>query len=143
MRLIGTAIVAAAFAGVCFWMAQAAEPPKNPSAELMRKKLQTAQLLLEGLALQDFKKLDRAADDLTMISKRAEWRVVNTPEYSRYSEELRRSCDDIVAAAKKKNIDAATLGYLKLTTTCVECHKHLRETKIASVDGIPARLGSE
>jgi hypothetical protein len=36
-----------------------------------------------------------------------------------------------MAAAGKKNIDGATLGYLKLTTTCVECHKHLRETKIA------------
>ena len=123
-------IVGLAFlAGWGVWLAQASQP-KDPKTELMRKKLADAQLVLEGLAIQDFKKLERNADELMLLSKKAEWQALKTPEYLRYSEEFRRACADIVAAAGKKNIDASTLGYLKLTTTCVECHKHLRETKI-------------
>lgn len=112
------------------WLAQADEPGQNPRTKLMKQKLTSAQKLLEGLALQNFVTLEKSADELSMISNKAEWQAAGTPEYVRYSDEFRRHCGDIAAGAKKKNIDAATLGYLKLTTTCVECHKHLRETKI-------------
>jgi hypothetical protein len=127
-------------AGVGLWLAQADDPKDNPRTKLMKQKLVHAQKLLEGLAIQDFTILERNSDDLGMLSKKAEWQVVATPEYARYSEDLRRHCADIAAAAKKKNIDLATLGYLKLTTTCVECHKHLRETKIARLEAGAMKL---
>ena len=125
--------------GAVAWLANADDSKDSPRAKLMKQKLGHAQKLLEGLAVQNFPMLERNADDLAILSKKAEWQVIATPEYARYSEDLRRHCDDIVTAAKKKNIDGATLGYVKLTTTCVECHKHLREVKITMIEAGPAQ----
>lgn len=129
--VIGMGLAVAVVGGLLF--VEAGEPPANAKAALMKKKLEAAQMLLEGLAMNDFAKLDRQAEELQLISKKAEWAVLKTPEYLRHSEEFRRNAADVQAAARRKNIDLATLGYLKLTTSCVECHKHLRETKIAAL----------
>ena len=57
-----------------------ADGPKKLS-DLMRKKLEHSQKVLEGIALNDFDKIAKNAEDLIDVSKAAEWRVLKTPRY--------------------------------------------------------------
>ena len=115
---------------------------KDKPNDLMRKKLQHSQKVLEGIALGDFKLIARQADELISVSKTAEWKALNTPKYEIYSNEFRRSAENLIKNAKDKNIDGATLAYVELTMNCVKCHKHVREvrmTRLAPPDPANAR----
>ncbi len=101
---------------------------------LMQKKLQESQKVLEGIALNDFDKIAKHADELADISKQAQWRVLTTPLYQLYSADFQRSAETLSKNAKDKNLDAATLTYVELTLTCVKCHKHVREVRMAKLD---------
>lgn len=102
--------------------------------ELMKRKLENAQKVLEGVALRDFNKIGKHADELITISKQAEWKVLKTPEYELYSNEFRRNAEELVQKAREKNLDGTALAYVDLTLTCVKCHKHVRETRKVRLD---------
>jgi cytochrome c556 len=102
---------------------------------LMQRKLKFAQTVLEGLAINDFDKIGDSGQELLAISKLAEWKVVKTPRYSNYSNEFQEIAEKLVKAAKEKNLDGATLAYLEMTSSCVKCHKHVREVRMVRLDG--------
>lgn len=102
--------------------------------DLMRKKLDHSQKVLEGIALNDFDKIARHAEELIAVSKLAEWRVLKTPQYELHSNDFRRIADTIVREAKAKNLDGATLAYVDLTLTCVKCHKYVREVRMTGLE---------
>ncbi len=112
------------------------EPKKKDEKlhELMQKKLAAAQKVLEGVATNDFDKIIKQADELLAVSKQVEWRIIKTPQYELYSDDFRRTADDLAKSAKEKNIDAAALKYVELTLTCVKCHKYVREVRMTSTD---------
>src|SRR5258707_13983120 len=99
---------------------QEGKTPKRVS-ELMRKKLEHSQKVLEGIAVNDFKVISKHADDLIDLSKQAEWRVLKTPQYETNSNEFRRNAETLIKAAKDKNLDAAALAYVELKLTCDRC----------------------
>jgi hypothetical protein len=112
-------------------------PPKAAAdalAKLMRKKLEHAQKLLEGIALNDLRKVEDNAADLMLLSKVAEFRVLRTVDYERHTNDFRRALDDMNRGVKRQNLEAVTLAYMDMTMTCVRCHTHVRETKIARAD---------
>jgi hypothetical protein len=112
------------------------EPKKDDKlSDLMHKKLAASQGVLEGIALNDFKKIAAQADELLTISKRAEWKVLKTPKYELYSNDFQRIAEGLGQSARDRNIDAAALNYVELTLTCVKCHKHVRETRDTAADG--------
>ncbi len=79
-------------------------------SELMRKKLQHAQKVLEGIALNDFDKIVEHADGLMQISKEVEWKVLKTPRYEVQSNECRRAVETLQEKAIQKNLDGAALA---------------------------------
>lgn len=106
-----------------------ADPPKKPPT-VMQRKLAHAQKLLEGLALNDYDKLSKEADNLRQCAREASWQVLKTPKYELYSNDFLRQMEAIQKAAKNKNVDAAALAYVDMTLTCVKCHQHVREEGI-------------
>ena len=52
------------------------EKPGAEGRDLMKKKLDYSQKVLEGIALNDFDKITRNADELIAVSKLAEWRML-------------------------------------------------------------------
>jgi hypothetical protein len=101
---------------------------------LMKKKLAESQKLLAGIALADFDSVAKHAKELLDISKKAEWKVLDTPLYAMYSNQFQNNVEDLIKNAKKKNIDAAALSYVEVTLTCVKCHKHVREKRMVRLD---------
>ena len=107
---------------------------KKAVEELMQKKLDRSQKLLAGIALNDFDEIRKNAEDLLDISKVAEWRVLKTPRYELFSNEFQRNAEEIIKAARARNLDGATVGYVDMTLTCVKCHKHVREVRMVRAD---------
>lgn len=110
------------------------DQPKQTAA-FMRLKLDHSQHLLEGLALNDLNLVAKHAEKLSSLSLDEEWQVFETPQYLQHSLDFRRAADAVAAAAQKKNLDGAVLAYMALTMQCVECHKHVRDVRMASLPG--------
>jgi hypothetical protein len=112
--------------------------PRSSSAQkgeglskLMVEKLNNAKLLLEGIALSDFKKIDRSAEKLIQLSKTAEWFVYKTARYELHSNEFRRAAEVILQKAQDKNLDGVALAYFDMTMACIRCHQYVREVRDA------------
>ena len=110
-------------------MVQGKAPQPNQVAPLMKAKLEHAQRVLEGITLGDTELVAKHSQALSLIAQEASWRVLQTPDYLRHSADFRHAADAMTNAARQKNLDAAALGYLQLTMTCVNCHKHVRDAK--------------
>src|SRR5687767_806826 len=104
---------------------------------LMAEKLQHAQKILEGMALGDFDKMAKHADELQQLATKAEWLAYNTNRYETHSNEFRRALDNLARRARDKNVDGATLAYFDLTMSCVRCHQYVREQRDARLPVLP------
>jgi len=133
-KVLGLVVVLAALAALPLLSGHSDEPKKDRIGDLMKRKLENSQKVLEGLALNDFDKIAHHAEELLTISKEAEWKVIKTPQYEIHSNDFRRTADGLIKDAKDKNLDGAALNYVELTLTCIKCHKHVRETRRTSLD---------
>jgi hypothetical protein len=106
------------------------EPKARSRAEFMRMKLEYSKKALEGLTLENYDSIARNARALRLLSQAAEWEVPTIPnatDYVVYTREFQLLTDEMANKARDKNIDGATLAYLRLTMNCVNCHKYVRE----------------
>jgi hypothetical protein len=122
-------------AGTPMLSGHGAEPKKV--SEIMQQKLKHAQKVLEGLATKDFKTISKSADELLLLTKEEEWKVLSTPDYDNYSNEFRRNVQALRKNSKDENLDACALSYVELTLTCVKCHKHVREVRMGRLPPLP------
>ena len=100
----------------------------------MQEKLKEAQSLLAALAVKDFAEIRNSARDLTEISLEAQWSESTSLRYNIFSEDFRYTLDEIAAAADDGNLEGATLYYMQLVRTCIQCHEVVRESEsIASL----------
>jgi hypothetical protein len=116
-----------------FLAARAQEPGQRPRtrAEFMRMKLEYSKLVLEGLTMENYATIIKNARALKTLSEAAEWEVPTIPnagEYIVFTSEFQRLADELAKKAADKNMDGATLAYLRLTMNCVNCHKYVRQT---------------
>lgn len=102
----------------------AAGPPKI--SDFMQLKLEYSKEILAGLALEDHERVAKNAQALSLLSMESNWKVLNTEAYLEQSKDFRSTAKVIQEAAREKNIERATLGYVAMTVRCVECHGYLR-----------------
>jgi hypothetical protein len=96
----------------------------------MQAKLEHSQKTLEGLAKGDYDLVATHSQAISLLCEDELWAVLKTPEYSERSKEFQRSVNAITDAARKKNLEAATLAYVDATMKCVSCHKYIRQTRM-------------
>jgi hypothetical protein len=129
-RRLGFALIFLVLGSVPLSLIRAQQPsPARSRREFMRQKLDFSKEVLEGLSLEQFASIERGGKALKKLSEAAEWEVPTIPnatDYIAQTTDFQRSCDDLLKQAKARNIDGATLAYLKLTMTCVQCHKFVR-----------------
>jgi hypothetical protein len=109
------------------------EPKPKKKLTVMQRKLMYAEKVLEGLAVNDFAKIDTAADGLIACVKDETWKINETEKYMAHTNDFMRRVQSLKKAAKDKNIDAAALSYVDMTLTCVRCHEYLRESNTRAV----------
>ncbi len=128
---------------------ETAKPQKAAHAEdnqgakrVMAQKLVYAQMLLGGIAREDFDTVRSSADALLALSREADWQVRQTLTYNLLSTEFRRIARDLSEHAVDKDLDSIFTNYVQLTQTCIECHKHMRtpDGALKAEDVTPVRF---
>jgi cytochrome c556 len=122
-------LIGLTFAAIAMSTIRAEQTPKRTRAAFMRQKLDFSKDALEGLALEQFAVIEKSAKALKVLSEAAEWEVPTIPnatDYVAMTTEFQRNADELLKQAKARNIDGATLAYLKVTMSCVQCHKFVR-----------------
>lgn len=109
---------------------EATDAPPEKISKYMRVKLLYSQKLLEALTLEDYEQLAKYSQDLKLLSQESTWNVLQTEQYLLHSTDFRRRADALTAAAKKKNLDGASLAFVELTLNCVQCHKYVRNVRM-------------
>jgi hypothetical protein len=98
----------------------------------MREKLVHAQRLLEAITTSDFALLERESQALSRVTSELGWMVLKTPEYRRQSDTFLRATEDLVAAAKARDLDLAAMHYVSMTMSCYQCHRYIKAMRIAA-----------
>ena len=102
---------------------------EQDAQEFMQRKLDASRDVVEGLATEDFEKIERSAQVLMLLSHESEWKVIQTQRYLDMSAEFRSSAERLRDSAKAQNLDGATLGYFEVTLNCVRCHRYVRNNE--------------
>jgi hypothetical protein len=113
---------------------------KDKSPDLyafMRVKLGWMDLILEGMLVDDFKKIEKGALKLKEMSNAEKWRVSNDLMYRNHSEDFEKRIDKLIKVAQEgESLDKATLAWFDTTMSCIECHRWVRTMLIADAPEI-------
>ena len=108
-------------------------PAQTPATgRLMRVKLAHSQKILEAILTSDFALLEQESRALGQMTKAPAWAVFHSPEYTRQSGAFLRAIDDLRDAAKGTDLDGAASSYVSLTLTCFQCHRFMKNKRIAT-----------
>ena len=92
----------------------------------MRQKFNDMQSVHEGMLLGDWVMMEKALVDVLELAKSSAWANIRTGGYHKASGRFYDAADDLLGAVRRKDANAATLPYLRLTTSCLECHQQVR-----------------
>ncbi len=118
-------------------LAAAPATAQQDLSNLMRQKLDRAQGLFEAVVLARFPAVERHAGDLLRISEQSTWTPLTTTPYLRYAGEFQEAARSLGRAASARDIDEVSSAYMTLTSSCVQCHRLLRESRRARHDRPP------
>lgn len=104
------------------------------TSKFMRRKLEACGQILEGLTIEDADLIVKGAKILVELSAAERFQVQHDVMYRQFSGEFQRTAKGLLAAAEKKNYDAAALKWVDTTMKCLECHKFVRGMRIADTD---------
>ena len=98
--------------------------------QVMRSKLEHSQKILEAVVTSNWQLLDAQTKEMARITRDPAWSVLQFPEYARHSAAFLRATDDLAEAARLRDLEGASLGFVALSTSCVSCHRYLARSRI-------------
>lgn len=130
-------------AGLVSFHSPAAESDSPPGTEadtqsgeaFMQAKLKATHEIVDGLAFEDFTRIERGADELLRVAELASWKVRRDPVYMHYAMDFEETALRLRDAARRRSVESATFAYMHLTVSCTACHQHVRNV----VQVAPAR----
>lgn len=109
---------------------QTAKPRAQDKASVwMEKKLEFSRNILAALTTADFDEIRRNAENMTFVGYLEKWERGGQPDYKRQVTYFEFASQELIRHAKAKNIDGATLAFNQLATSCIQCHKVVRDAK--------------
>ena len=100
------------------------QPANTPV--FMRAKLASSKRVLEGLVLDDFDMIEKAAREMKTLSEHTHWPHSTDKVYEHFTEKFRQQCDKLARLANNSDRDGTHFTFLALSTTCVDCHGYVR-----------------
>ena len=116
--------------------------PDRPLAKFMQLKLNNSSNILRGLMVEDFRLIRDSADELLEMSEAESWRASNDMMYLQHSNQFRNAVAELKKKAGKKSIDGASLAWMNVTMSCIQCHEWVRNIMLAdssSLHGDPLK----
>jgi cytochrome c556 len=110
-----------------------ASPTQGPALDrLMQKKLVCSQKILEAVVTSRWADLEEQSRVLETLTRDPAWLVLNAPEYARHSNTFIDAARALHDAAAKRDLEATPQAYIALTMSCVQCHRYLARSRIAT-----------
>ena len=107
------------------------DEPVGGVHQFMRQKMQASSLILEGLCMDDLKRVTDGTQTLLKMPREAKWRVSNDMMYRRYSAEFTQAVEELQKEAESNDIDGASMAWVNVTMKCLKCHKWVRNPVLA------------
>ena len=95
--------------------------------DFMRTKLMFSQRVFEGLTTGDFDMIDESVKEIQNITAASQWVAIDSDPYRKLTAEFEEATRRLAVAAKSRNLDSTALRYYNLSTSCIDCHVHLRQ----------------
>ena len=124
---LASLVLIAALCGVHPTRGGGEQPKENAGSLWMKQKLVASQNLLAGLTKADYETIEKNAQSMIAVGYLEKWIRADTPEYQTMLRDFLHANKSLTVAAREKNLDGATLAYLQLTLSCVNCHKVVRD----------------
>ena len=106
-------------------------PSDGPEAvarrDFMRTKLMYSKNVFEGLTTGDFDLVQEGLKELRTVTEGGKWVRIDDPRYRKLEQDFKTTLDRLGEAAESENIDATALRYYQMSTSCIDCHKHIRK----------------
>ena len=122
-----TALVAALLLGGGSSWAQSSQPKERPMRDFMQQKLDYASGVLEGITLERYHRVITNAVQLrNMTLTNVTLALAMNVNYQAQVTNFQASVDEVITAARANDLEKTTEAYMKMTRSCVECHKWFR-----------------
>jgi hypothetical protein len=118
----------------------AAPPDKRSMENLMRQKLVAAKTVLEGISRQDHGMVQESAARMIELSRLEAWERMASPRFVQDTADFVAAAEFLSRMAESRDSDGEDLGFLRLTMTCADCHRHVRGTAVAGGTGAAVDL---
>jgi hypothetical protein len=126
LTILATLVLITAMCGVNHTRGGDEQPKDNAGSLWMKQKLVASQNLLAGLTMADYPAIEKNAQSMIAVGYLEKWIRADTPEYQTMLRDFLYANKSLTLAAREKNLDGATVAYLQLTLSCVNCHKVVR-----------------
>ena len=87
----------------------------------MHRKSVAMQTILEAMITGDLQRVERTANQLVEYRNTIE-HFLSSAEYEKYGEDFRKSVDDVIDAAARRDRNSTKEAILRLERSCIECH---------------------
>jgi predicted lipid-binding transport protein (Tim44 family) len=120
----------------------AAPPDKDAMAKFMARKLAAAQRALDGVARDDFDLIRETTTEMIELSRHEAWERMASPRFVQDTVDFVAAAEFLSRMADAKDSEGASLGFMRLTMTCTNCHSHIRSSRVALFDDRDSRPAS-
>jgi cytochrome c556 len=121
----------------------AAPPDKTQMEKFMTRKLAAAQRALEGVSRYDHAQIQKATAEMIELSRQAAWEQMADYRFVQDTTDFVAAAEFLSRMASAKDVEGASLGFMRLTMTCTNCHHHVRTASVAKLDIVPEKLKEE
>ena len=97
--------------------------------DFMRTKLMYSKNVFEGLTTGDFQLIRAGVEEIKGITEATQWVAIDNEDYRRLTREFETTVKRLEAAAQSENLEATALRYYQMSTSCIDCHSHIRIAK--------------
>jgi len=112
----------------------AAPPDKKVMEKFMTRKLAAAQRALEGVTREDHELIQEATVEMIDLSRQAAWEQMASYRFIQDTADFVTAAEFLSRMADVKDAEGTSLGFMRLTMTCTNCHRHVRTAKIAKLE---------
>ncbi|MCF6147110.1 MAG: hypothetical protein E3K37_00450 [Candidatus Kuenenia sp.] len=106
------------------------EIAKKTLKQQMELKLEYVQEILEGIAKEDFSKVENGANKLVELCEIVGWTETKSKgQFKKHDKKFHEVAQELVTLARAQNLEGVHYKYNNLVMDCIDCHQHIRDVE--------------
>ena len=110
----------------------AAPADERAMEKFMARKLAAAQRALEGVSRGDFGLIRKSSAEMSDLSRHEVWERMASARFVQDTADFVTATEFLDRMAEAEDTEGVSLGFMRLTMTCANCHAHVRSSSVAT-----------